>query len=106
MAENREDNVRDTSASVGTSAVIVAPLLLTGTRTALTFINTSTGGQVITIKWGNQGTTTNAGIVLYPGGSWSESYDGYFVPSRLDVWAVSSAASGTLSIQERVRAGD
>lgn len=104
MGDTRVDNIRDASASVGTTPVLVAALLQTGVRTALTFINTSTGGQVITIKWGNQSTATGSGIVLYAGGSWSESYDGYFVPSYLDVWAVSSAAGGTLAIQERVRA--
>lgn len=103
MAELREDNVRQTSVTVGTSAIQVAGLLNSGQRTALTFINTSTGGQVITLNWGAQGTTAGAGIVLYPAGSWSESYDGFFVPLNLDVYAIGSAAGGTLAIQERVR---
>lgn len=97
-----EDIIRNAAVAVGTSAVQVAPQLVSGQRTALTFINTSTGGQIITIQWGQQGTATGQGIVLYPAGSWSESYDGYFTPSNLDVWAVGSAASGTLAIQERV----
>ena len=103
MAEFREDNIRNASATIGTTPVIVANLLQSGQRTALTFINTSTGGQTITLQWGTQGTSTAAGIVLYPAGSWSESYDGFFIPSNLDVWGVASAAGGTLAIQERVR---
>jgi len=103
MTEIREDNIRQSSVSVGTTGVQIAPQLMSGQRTALTLINTSTGGQAITLQWGTQGSATGSGIVLYPAGSWSESYDGFFIPSNLDVWAISSAAGGTLAVQERVR---
>jgi len=96
------DRIRNASIAVGTTGVLVAPQLYEGQRTSLVLTNTSTGGQIITIQTGEQAQTAGAGIILYPGGSWSESIDSSFIPSNLEFWAIASAADGILAIQERV----
>ena len=95
------ENIRNSAQVIGTTSLVVVPTLLAGQRTALTIINTSTGGQTISLTWGGVA-IAGEGIVLYPGGSWSESRESVFTPSIKQVWAVASAASGTISIHERV----
>jgi hypothetical protein len=95
------ENIRNASVAVGVSSVIVAPRLFSGQRRVLCLTNTSTGGQIITISTGKEATALS-GIVLYPAGSWSESIDAAFIPSNLEFWAIGSAASGTLAVQERI----
>lgn len=94
--------IRNSSITIGTTQVQIAPELVEGERTALTIVNTSTGGQTISISWGEQA-VSGVGIVLYPAGSWAESIDGTFIPSNRTISAVSSAAGGTLAIQERIK---
>jgi hypothetical protein len=96
------ENIRNSAKTIGTTALVVVPTLIAGQRSALVIVNTSTGGQAITLSWGTQ-TIALSGIVLYPGGSWSESEDNKFIPSKEQVWAVSSAASGTIAVHERVK---
>lgn len=93
--------IRNTALTIGTTNVSVAPQLFEGQRKAIVITNTSTGGQAITISWG-QNAAAGQGIVLYPAGSWSESLDSAFVPSNLGIFAISSAAAGTIAIHERV----
>jgi hypothetical protein len=97
-----EEEIRNSAATVGASSIQVAPPLIKGQRNAITIVNVSTAGQNISLSWGQEA-TANIGIVLYPGGSWSESYDSAFIPSNLGIWAVSSAANGVLAIHERIR---
>ena len=99
------ENIRNGSQTIGTTSLIVVPTLLKGQRTALTIINTSTGGQVITLAWGGPALALQ-GIVLYPGGSWSESREATFTPSIEQVWAISSAITGTIAIHERIEVRD
>jgi hypothetical protein len=94
--------IRDSSVAVGTTAVLLSFQKTEGQRTSLAITNTSTAGQIITLGWGHV-PTAGAGIVLSPYGSWSESVDSAFIPSNLEIWAISSAASGTIGIQERIR---
>ena len=99
-----EINIRNTNLVVNsTAAAQVSPPLILGQRQAITLVNTSAGGQVITLQWGAQPATTGAGIVLYPSGSWSESLDSAFIPSNADIWAIASADAATLAIQERIQ---
>lgn len=93
--------IRNTSVSVGTTQTSVALQLKDKQRQLITFVNTSTGGQVITLSLGEQA-TAGAGIILYPAGSWSESIDSAFIPASNQWYAVSSAANATLAIQERI----
>ena len=95
------ENIRNEALTIGTTSLKVVPTLMKGQRTALTIINTSTSGQIITLNWGGAAISLN-GIVLYPGGSWSESRDAFFKPSIETVWGISSASGGTIAIHERV----
>ena len=95
------ENIRNGKQTIGTTSLEVVPTLLRGQRTALTIINTSLTGQIITLNWGGQATALQ-GIVLYSGGSWSESRDAFFKPSIESVWAISSAIGGTIAIHERI----
>ena len=102
MARLTDDKIRNAAVSVGTTAVQIGLKLETGQRKSLVITNTSTGGQIITIATGESGVTALSGIVLYAGGSWSESLDSSFVPSNLEFWAIASAAGGKVAIQERI----
>lgn len=97
------ERVRNAALAVGTTGVIISNQLFEGQRTVLVLTNTSTAGQIVTIQTGEQAQTALSGIILYPGGSWSESIDATFQPSNLEYWAVASAAGGTLAIQERIK---
>jgi len=96
------ERVRNVSLSVGTSSVVVSPSLEEGQRRVLVLTNTSTAGQIISVSWGQEA-SAGIGVVLTPYGSWSESVEGTFVPHNAQIYAVSSGASGTLSIHERIR---
>jgi len=95
------ENIRNGALTIGTTSIEIIPPLLRGQRTALTIINTSLSGQIITLNWGGAAQPLQ-GIVLYSGGSWSESRDAFFKPSIETVWGISSAAGGTIAIHERV----
>lgn len=72
-----------------------------GIRRSIIIINTSTGGQTITIAIDSPA-VANQGIVLSAGGLWSDNADGGYLPTQKQITAISSAAGGLLSIQERV----
>lgn len=97
--------IRNASVTIGTSAVDVCPPVDFGVVKVRTFTNTSTGGQVITLTWGQGNPTALSGIVLYPAGSCSESIDNAFVPSNVRVMGIASAAGATLAVHERVSYG-
>lgn len=99
-----KENVRNATVAVGTTSVIVAPPVLENQRRVFVATNTSTGGQTITLSWGQEA-VAGSGIVLTPNGSWSESVDSAFIPNNQQIYAVASAASGTLAVHERVLAG-
>lgn len=69
-------------------------------RVLYTVINTSTGGQLITLNLGKVA-VSGAGIVLSPGQSWvdsnSEGYECYQGP----IQAIASGAGGTIGIMAR-----
>lgn len=98
------ESIRNEMQTIGTTAAIIAPTLQRGQRTALTIINTSTSGQTISLSWG-PAAIAGRSVVIYPGGSWSESQDSHFIPSIEMVWAIASAAGGTIAIHERVKVG-
>ncbi len=95
------EQVRNATITIGTTSQIISTELLAKQRRVFVVTNTSTGGQTITLSWGQEAAAGN-GIVLTPMGSWSESVDTAFSPSPLQIYAVSSAASGQVSIHERV----
>lgn len=98
------ENIRNAVQTIGTTSTQVLPRLMSGQRTALTIINTSSSGQIVSLNWGGAA-EAGRGIVLYAGGSWSESKDAVFKPSIEEVWAIASASSATIAIHERVETG-
>jgi hypothetical protein len=95
---------RNESLTVGTTAVVVSKdkenSLL---RENITIINTSTGGQIITLSL-DKDAVAGEGIPLSPGGTFSDSLSANYKPSQKMISAISSASGGTISIQERLGA--
>lgn len=72
-------------------------------RTQISIINTSTGGETVSIGIGEEA-VANAGIVIYAGGSYSESKGDKSDKITQDViTALGSAATATIAIVEKVR---
>lgn len=94
--------IRNDSVSVGTTQISVTSQVRDRQRELITFVNTSTAGQVITLSL-QQEASAGFGIILYPAGSWSESVDSAFIPAPFQWYAVASAAGGTLAIHERLK---
>ena len=69
-------------------------------RQSITIINTSTGGQKITIAIG-QTAVSGQGLQLGAGGSWNDSQDSGYKPTQREITAISDIAGGTIAIQER-----
>jgi len=97
-----ERNVNE-QVTIGTDAAVVSIEKgnANGIRTSVIFINTSTGGQTITLGI-DKPAVANQGITLSPGGFWTDNADTGYLPTQKQITAVSSAAGGLLSIQERV----
>lgn len=97
-----QDTIRNGSVSVGTTAVLLSPYLADRLRKALVITNTSTAAQIIYLSWGSPAIVGQGIPLVSAGSSWTESIDSAYVPSVQDIWAISSAAGGTISIQERI----
>jgi Zn-dependent alcohol dehydrogenase len=93
---------RNEQLTIGTDASIVSIEKNNNNvlRNSIILINTSTGGQVITIAIDSPA-VSNQGITLNAGGSWQDSAEGGYLPTQKQITAISSAADGKLSIQER-----
>jgi hypothetical protein len=97
----REEN-RNESVAVDTNPVTVCEAIMPpSVRKAIVLVNTSTGGQIITVAFGTEA-ALGKGIVLAGYGEWSETLDARFTPSQAQVRAISSLAGGTLGIHERI----
>ena len=94
---------RNETQTIGTDAEVVS--IEAGrnntTRASIIIINTSTGGQVISLAIDAEA-KASAGIVLNPGGFWSDNKEGDYLPTQKHITAISSAAGGTIAIQERL----
>jgi hypothetical protein len=88
--------------TVGTTPVNISLAPGNGQRRLLVLTNLSTDAQEIDISWGGSPTSGSEAIHLWATGSWLEVIDPAFIPSNLDIWAVSSAADGKLAVHERV----
>jgi len=69
-------------------------------RVAIMVQNNSTGGETISIAIDKEA-VAGEGIVLSPGGTWSDTAEGGYDPTQKLITAVGSAATATLAIQER-----
>ena len=89
--------------TVGTSSIVVSEERYNrnALRSSIILINTSLGGQKITISVDTPA-TANQGIVIAPGGYWQDSKDNVYIPTQRQINAVADGAGALLSIQERV----
>jgi len=91
---------RDTTITVGTSSVEIAPLR--SSRVVIYITNTSTTAQKITIRKGETAGISGEGLSLNPGDSWYESDGANFRCWRGPIQAISDGADGTLAISEEM----
>lgn len=70
-------------------------------RQSIIIINTSLLGEKISIAIDSAAILGN-GIVLSPGGVWSDTSDGAYKPTQKRIQAIADAATATISIQERI----
>jgi hypothetical protein len=94
------DLARNVLVSVGTASVQVSPPPV-AERKVYSIINSSSGGQVITVNLGFQAAVANQGVVLQPGQAWVDSSGEGYKCFQGPITAISSAASGQVSIMER-----
>jgi len=91
---------RDDVITVGATSAEVSPEIDTQ-RNVLVITNTSTAGQIISLAFAKEA-VAGKGIILYPTGSWAESIDSAFKPTKARITAIASAAGGSVTIHERV----
>ena len=70
-------------------------------RHAFIVINTSTGGQTISLGFGKDA-VDGKGVVLKPGAVYHETVDYYFKPTNARITATSDIDGGTLALHERI----
>lgn len=70
-------------------------------RTVYTVMNSSTGGQLITLNLGFAPAISGAGIQLSPGQAWIDSNGEGYTCFQGVITAISSAPGGQLSIMEK-----
>lgn len=98
MASADTGAVRNESVAVGTTAVRVAP---PRSRRLLYIYNTSTGGQKITIQFGDEkAVVAGQGFVLVADNYLADGSNAIYKAWQGSVWAISSAAGGTISVVE------
>lgn len=96
------EGINNNSITVGTTAVKLADDVMPRQRAFISIINTSTGGQKISLSFA-QDPANGKGIVLSPGGSYSDSADGqFYFPPHFNIQAISDVAGGTVSVMERI----
>ena len=97
--------VRNDTISVGATAVeIMGQTNYARPRRFFYVRNNSTGGQVITLVFGDlQTITANQGIVLVPTAAYYEviSFGDAEEVWQSRIWAIASAAGGSISVVER-----
>jgi hypothetical protein len=98
-----EELNNNSSIDVGTTSVVVSKSKeeLNSKRINIILINNSVGGQKITLSIDSEA-KDGQGIVLSPGGYWSDSTEAGYKPTQKSIHAISNLADGILSIQERL----
>lgn len=98
LAYSSDTVARTETVSVGTSSTVISNQKA---RKMFYILNTSTSGQVITIRLGEGTATANVGINIEAGVSYSEYSDTGYVCFQGKINAISSAANGSVCITER-----
>jgi len=92
------NQARNDLVTVGTSSIQV---FQPTERTVYSVVNSSTGGQIITLNLGFAPAVAGAGISLSPGQAWIDSNGEGYQCFQGVITAISSAAGGKLSIMEK-----
>lgn len=88
------------SLTVGTTNSVLSEECGTEERTFISVVNTSTGGQSVSIAFGQEAVSLS-GIVLYPGGFYSESREAGFKATQYSINIIASGAGATVAVNER-----
>jgi hypothetical protein len=98
-----EHNYRNDTTTIGaTSIKICERILPPKQRKVILITNTSVaGGQVFSIGIGTPA-VAGSGIVLYPTASYGLAIDNVSEPPQIEIYAIASAAGGTLAIHEDI----
>lgn len=96
----KDELIRNASATVTTTSSVAAEQCFQQ-RTLIVITNTSTAAQVINLSI-DQEAVAGVGIQLSPGGVFQDSRDGGYFPTNKQINVISSAAGGSIAIQERV----
>lgn len=98
----KQDRTRNASLTLLTTSQRIAEACFQE-RVQINIINTSTAGETVSIGIGQEA-KAGQGIVLAPGGSYSESKaDKSDLITQDDINALGSAATATIAIVERIR---
>jgi len=92
-----QENLRNDTLAVGTSSVLVSPQRK---RKEIVITNTSTAAQNITLTFGKTA-VAGKGVFLLPYSVWYSSQTEGFNVTNDEIYAISSAVAGQLSIFER-----
>jgi hypothetical protein len=92
---------RDASVTVGTDNTILSQEVTAQIRQAFFITNASTGGQIVYLGI-DKDAVSGQGLVLYPGGVYSEVIDAVFRPSNGILTAISNLAGAVITIHERI----
>jgi hypothetical protein len=99
MELNRNEKITFTST---TSIILSQEKNKPSYRAVIMVVNTSALGEIITISIDKPADVDGEGIPLSPGGYWIDSEEGGYLPTQRQINAKSSAATGSISLQERV----
>ena len=86
----------------GTTSVVVSndKTELETRRKNITITNSSIGNQKLTISI-DKPSVDRAGIVLYPGGTWSDNAESGYEPTQKAIHVISDIADASISLSER-----
>ena len=87
--------------TVGTNNVVISEDRQQEERTFFSITNTSTEGQAVSIAFGQEA-TAGSGIVLYPGGTYSESRESGYRMNQQNICIEADGAGATVAVCERV----
>ena len=99
MSLNDYSQARNDQVSVGASSTIIEQE--NNQRKAIVLRNSSTGGQIISISFGELSAVASNGIVLSPGQAFSDADSENYTCWKGRIQAISSAVGGVLSVFAR-----
>jgi len=91
------EDARNSLLDIGTSSVLISPARV---RNEMVITNTSAAAQNITLSFGSPA-VSKVGVYLAPYSAWFASNTSGFNVWNGDIFAISDAASGLLSVFER-----